>query len=572
MSDRQTDATRTPDGGPSMASGELKADRRGKGAFYTPRSLADYVTGEALRGCSFAKSSQLSILDPACGDGVLLASALHRILDRSDVPPPACEERLAIARRHIFGVDRCSRAAAQARRVVAAVALSADPRSDVVEAASKQLVNNIRCGDALLEEVFDPELDRSFDVVVANPPFVNIRRLSQTYSPVMKQALRDRYVSATGNFDLYVLFIERTLQLLRAGGRASIVTPNKLATLKYARACRQLIRDETILETVLDASSVRLFEGADVYPHVWVFETGKARDNHMFSVRRANSADQLECPITTAELDQRALSLSGFVLSEDLPVEARVATTTLCDWGVVHSGASGFTAHRLLEHLVEADAIRAKTEPMQADSELIPASEEGERASNSGWEFIVSGNIDRYQIELGRVRYMKHRFHRPRLQPSCPLTPIKQRLYSNSKIVLAGMSKRLEAALDDRGLALGVQVYAVASTGEHTDYLLGLLNSKLLSHLFRLRFAAKRLSDNYLAINKTQLDQLPIAMVEDRRSCTIRDRIASCVQDRRRLGEMSTESARLDQQIDRLVFDLYRLTAEEARAVDQAVA
>ena len=55
-----------------------------------------------------------------------------------------------------------------------------------------------------------------------------------------------------------------------------------------------------------------------------------------------------------------------------------------------------------------------------------------------------------------------------------------------------------------------MQVYAVLPRGLDPRYLLGLLNSKLLSYLFRLRFQAKRLAGGYLAINKSQLAQLPI--------------------------------------------------------------
>ena len=47
------------------------------------------------------------------------------------------------------------------------------------------------------------------------------------------------------------------------------------------------------------------------------------------------------------------------------------------------------------------------------------------------------------------------------------------------------MSRRLEAAWDDRGLALGVQVFAASEFQVDPFYLLALLNSKLLSYLFR---------------------------------------------------------------------------------------
>jgi hypothetical protein len=199
--------------------------------------------------------------------------------------------------------------------------------------------------------------------------------------------------------------------------------------------------------------------------------------------------------------------------------------------------------------------------------------------------FIVSGNIDRYSIRLGNVRYMQRQFRQPLLDlNSDSLSPLKKKLYAHPKIVIAGMSRRLEAAYDDQGLALGVQVYAAAEPLDDSYYLLGLLNSRLMSFLFRERFAAKKLAGGYLAMNKGQLEQLPIRVIpaeeaEDRRWMRrIADLAArgsgvfgvvdiprgkrSHAKDSRPLG--------VDREIDQLVYQLYRLTAAEIREVDAA--
>ena len=72
---------------------------------------------------------------------------------------------------------------------------------------------------------------------------------------------------------------------------------------------------------------------------------------------------------------------------------------------------------------------------------------------------------------------------------------------------------------------------------EDRRYLLGLLNSKLLSFLFRGRFRAKQLSGGFLAINKSQLDQLPIRIVqaEDLAEMQIRQLLVRCVERLERL-------------------------------------
>src|SRR5205823_10313677 len=105
-------------------------------------------------------------------------------------------------------------------------------------------------------------------------------------------------------------------------------------------------------------------------------------------------------------------------------------------------------------------------------------------------------------------------YARPRLPLDIPeLSPAKRRLFARPKIVVAGMSRRLEAAWDEQGLALGVQVFAASEFQLDPFYLLALLNSKLLSYLFATRYAAKRLGGGYLAINKGQLARLPIRII-----------------------------------------------------------
>jgi hypothetical protein len=198
--------------------------------------------------------------------------------------------------------------------------------------------------------------------------------------------------------------------------------------------------------------------------------------------------------------------------------------------------------------------------------------------------FIVSGNLDRYHIRWGQARFMKRHFVRPVLPANSEqLTDAKRRLFQGPKIVIAGMTRRLEAAWDPGGLALGVQVYAAANLREDRRYLLGLLNSKLFSFLFRTRFRAKQLSGGFLAINKMQLHQLPIRIVEadDQTAAQLRQQLVQCVESLERWLEQEDDSAEsgkdhspqiqvLDREIDLCVYRLYRLTRAEIAQVEAA--
>jgi hypothetical protein len=283
-----------------------------------------------------------------------------------------------------------------------------------------------------------------------------------------------------------------------------------------------LLLAETTIEHVVDLSSDRVFTDASVYPHILVFTKKPPTRSH--AVRHHVGGQKTRIP-------QRLLSPAAISFAASLAVESRVETKLLGELATISCGTPGYSAERVAAALLEGA---------------------------EGADFITSGNIDRYQIVPGNVRFLGRKYQRPILPLDWPaLTDRQRKLFAGPKIVVAGLSQRLEAAWDDRGLALGVQVFALSKCQVDPQYLLALLNSKLLSYLFRTRFAAKRLAGDYLAINKGQLAQLPIAI--PRRTSV------SLVQ---RLGQPERLSYEEDSRIDQLIYRLYRLTKAEIATVE----
>ena len=91
-------------------------------------------------------------------------------------------------------------------------------------------------------------------------------------------------------------------------------------------------------------------------------------------------------------------------------------------------------------------------------------------------------------------------------------------------------------------------------------FLLALLNSKLLSYLFRTRFAAKRLGGGYMAVNKGQLAKLPIAISPIERLAELSKSLTA--------STVPIAAAR-DDEIDQLVYQLYGLSNQQIAAVER---
>ena len=81
-------------------------------------------------------------------------------------------------------------------------------------------------------------------------------------------------------------------------------------------------------------------------------------------------------------------------------------------------------------------------------------------------------------------------------------------MWRNPKIVIAGMTKQIEACYVETPLAIGVGVYAIYDfTGYDPYYVLGVLNAKQITEYLIKEFSDKHLAGGYLAINKSTIEQ-----------------------------------------------------------------
>lgn len=105
-----------------------------------------------------------------------------------------------------------------------------------------------------------------FDYVIGNPPYVSISGLTEEE----KAQYRRRFETASGRFDLYILFFEKAMQVLRHGGRLVFITPEKYLYVKTAAPLRQLLSSFHISELHLLPEDT--FPNRVTYPLVSVID------------------------------------------------------------------------------------------------------------------------------------------------------------------------------------------------------------------------------------------------------------------------------------------------------------
>ena len=501
------------------------AQRKTEGIFYTPdhivRHIVDHTLGGYLREheekCSRGdyRSYQgflrgVTVLDPACGAGAFLLRVFDVLLAEHqrvgamlNDPAPAGEYARRILRENIHGVDLNQESVEITR-------LSLWLRSGISDGIPGELDGTIKCGNSLIEDpaVAGRQALRwpeqfpgimaagGFDVIVGNPPYVNARTIKETD----KAYLREHYPQLRGAYDLYVAFLLRGQQLLNQHGRYGWIVPNKFLVADYARQARDFLAEHS-RSTVIDVSTREVFSRVGVYPVILLGQPGNTG------------------PAATGP------ALTG-------PASRTTRHQTLAERGLrISAGTTGFAA-QAIKGLLNED--------------------------NRGIPFAVSGSVDRYELDTSSVRYMKDRYTNPYLELGSPVVAAsKYRFWSSPKIVIAGLTKRIEAVYVESPLALGVGAYGIYDLAGYEPYAVtAVLNSAPMSSYLRAAFHGKHLAGGYLALNKSTIEQLPMPDRETLAQTELAELsrlLHACQPARRQTAEIKRAERRIDEIVGRLL-------------------
>ncbi|WJX97602.1 DUF7149 domain-containing protein [Helicobacter pylori] len=362
-----------------------------------------------------------------------------------------------------------------------------------------------------------------FDCIIGNPPYINTRELSKNNS-ITKEKYRQIYREVSGSYDIFILFILMGLRLQKVSNFAWII-PNKFTSTEYGRPIFEKLKSENKIKSIVDVSYIKTFESASVYPILLI-----GKNNSVYSEYYIESQDDL----SDNNLKERVLSI------------ANLRFITMAQYGLkFQSGTTGFEAQKIFSYIKSG---------YQQDS--IP--------------FAVSGSVDKYVCDTSRVPYMRKCFKYPHISVKVPVAKTKIDFWTNEKIVIAGMTKVIEAYYTKTPLALGVGIYAIHDfCGINPLLILGVLNSSFMSWYARENFKDKHMSGGYLGLNKGNLEKLPMFELEKSNQPTA-DKIIVLVDKILQTKEKDPKAntQRLEKEIDALVYQLYNLTDEEIKIIE----
>lgn len=243
------------------------------GAFYTPHFVVDYITNRVILE---NQDEDINVIDPACGSGIFLVSALFKLKQKTG------KSYKELVEKNLFGIDIDPRAVKRTKIVLSLVVFE--------EEGEIPQKFNIYNGNSLDRKFLKSILnDQKFSAVVGNPPYVRIQNLDEN----TRNLIRKYWRFVQGDTDIFIPFFELGIELLKEGGRMGYITPNSYFTSHSAKGLRKFLQTSKYIEEIIDFDYFQVFRKNRITTYTAITIISKEPKNY-FIFKKAKSESEIE--------------------------------------------------------------------------------------------------------------------------------------------------------------------------------------------------------------------------------------------------------------------------------------
>jgi len=498
--------------------------RKKDGVFYTPSYITKYIVENTIgklcnekkeelgiKDSAFSKAKKtakdkdelnkkleeykewllsLKILDPACGSGAFLNAALkqlkieHTLIDyyRAKIYGDTMIFQFVendILEKNIFGVDINDESVEIAK-------LSLWLHTAQKNRKLTTLNNNIKCGNSLIddsevagEKAFNwqkefPEVfeNGGFDVVIGNPPYVNMANIQNENE---RKFYQNNYKTVKNKCDLYSIFTEKAKNLLKQNGLFGFIFPNSWLGTESFSLLREFLAREVKVSKMVELPE-KVFVDATVKTMLCFYEK-----------KTPTEKDEIEI----YKCDNEIFTSKGFTL----PYKQ-----------IMTNPNTSFS----FEKVIKLDKVKTvELKDIVSFSLGIKTSDDkrfifNEKKDDDCFLILRGRNIRRW----GKPVNNEYIWYKPELitQKAGGRPRIKENFTVDKKIVLQDIATEINATLDNEKYLCNDTINIIFETEYNysMEYLLVLLNSKLVNFWF------KKVYPSGLHIKINQLETIPV--------------------------------------------------------------
>ena len=438
-------------------------------------------------------------------------------------------------------------------------------------------------------EVLNEEGDFiGFDVVIGNPPYIRVQNLG--YNEI--DYYKNNYNSFFQKADIYLLFIEKGIGLLKNKNYLTFINPTLFMNSAYGMGLRIFLLNYRI-ENIIDFGDLPVFEEAITYTGIF---SVKKDIPYLIKYKKINSLININEQLYSndiIEITQSNLNKDNWTLQgneHSLILEKIKKFSSLSNFAIINSGC--FTGYddaffvddeTILKYNLEKDIIKP----------IIMGKEPKKYILNSP----VKKSIYPYYLDSSSETILLEENDFKNKYPNCYLylSQFKSKLlerkdsrrtfdemnrawysytrkglidiFNGNKILVGYIVSDNTFCLDNFGYIFSVgRVFAIYTQNINNNILLGILNSKLSYFIMKALCPIKQ--GGFFKISSEYLNSFPIS-----RNVSLENEISNLVSiiiEKKALNT-SFNYSEIQNHIDQLVYKLYELTDEEIKIVEESI-
>ena len=536
-------------------------------------------------------------------------------------------EKKRILLNHIFGVDKDSQAVEVTKLNLLLKVLEGE-REESLEQQQKlfkqralpDLGRNITWGNSLIDPSFYQQTnllgesnqlpvgfdwgrefpkvfkEGGFSVIIGNPPYLMIEELPEAEREYFSEHYARTYMK---RYDAFGLFVDKSIDLLRQNGSFGMIIPSTVLNNVTFTKLRKLILDETNVMRIVNLGG-KVFKNVNNDTLI-ILLTKDSRSKHKTQVYDVlKYGGGLATIQETGRIDLKAGSLPPSYSFELRVTDEVEKILTKMKQGSIPLGEMCGAFQGLIAGNNDAFFVtpeEAKTENLETRiCKRVVFADEMERYGRPIPRYLVIyltsqdtiSDFPNIQKRLEPFKPILNDRAEAGLRPWYSLhRPRNPQIYETSPKILVqdirnlALKRRIVATLDTRSLYADHTVNVVTPKDHEYDmkYILGIVNSKLVNYLFQHKYLDIHMKGVYL-------EAIPIKRLEfsDRTEVLISEKLVRLVDEILTLNEkiqqtrlpderilLERQVASVDDQIDKVVYDLYGLTSEERTTVDNSL-
>ena len=386
--------------------------------------------------------------------------------------------------------------------------------------------------------------------MIGNPPYVFAR---ENFDQQIKKYFSDNYQTSQYQINLFFLFIEKTILLLRAKGIFSLIVPNSLLMVSSAQSLRRFVLNETSLSEIVNLMGYT-FEGVNVETIIFSGKKEKPTKESKIDIFLNNGHDfifnQSKEQMLFMKNDGHELNVFSDAVSDKIIEKLRSDSFLLDNLVQIKAGLQAYE--------------KGKGNPKQTPEDVrLRIYDYDYKFNEETFQYIEGKDVNRYSLKWAGT-YLRYGDNLA--------APRTFDIFSGKKIIIREITgnhpRSIIATYSEETFLFNRSNIAIVEKDDlriPLKYILGILNSKLMSFYF-IKNTAKSVRQMFPKIILEDLRKFPIKKGSD----TVQKSIVNLVEQilLTKTSDFTSETIALEAEIDQLVYELYGLTEEEIRIIE----